>query len=253
MKYLYTVLGSVTLGLGVLGIFLPLLPTTPFLLLSAWFYCHGSVRLYGWLMGHPYLGSYVRNYRLNRAMTVRAKVAAIALLCATVAICMIWVADALWLRILLGAVLIGVTGHLLSFRTVPDDCNLSLYRPRGRRGIAAADALYGGMGWRYRDADVESLLLKAGGRYVGFMTVACRNGAMVLESLHMAEHPRRMEYESMVVAFLEYRCLYRRIETLGIAVDRADERRMALYSELGFVASGAGDAMVEKRICDVRR
>ena len=57
MKLFYIILGSTALALGMLGIFLPLLPTTPFLLLSAWFYCKGSDRLYGWLMSHPYLAT----------------------------------------------------------------------------------------------------------------------------------------------------------------------------------------------------
>ena len=87
MKLFYIILGSTALALGMLGIFLPLLPTTPFLLLSAWFYCKGSDRLYGWLMSHPYLGSYIRNYREKRAITLQSKATAVSLMFVTILIC----------------------------------------------------------------------------------------------------------------------------------------------------------------------
>ena len=99
MKLFYIILGSTALALGMLGIFLPLLPTTPFLLLSAWFYCKGSDRLYGWLMSHPYLGSYIRNYREKRAITLQSKATAVSLMFVTILICILFVAESLWLKI----------------------------------------------------------------------------------------------------------------------------------------------------------
>ena len=104
MKLFYIILGSTALALGMLGIFLPLLPTTPFLLLSAWFYCKGSDRLYGWLMSHPYLGSYIRNYREKRAITLQSKATAVSLMFVTILICILFVAESLWLKILLAAI-----------------------------------------------------------------------------------------------------------------------------------------------------
>ena len=68
MKTLYIVLGSISLALGILGIFLPLLPTTPFLLLTAALYFKGSPRLYNWLLNHRHFGPYIRNFRENKAM-----------------------------------------------------------------------------------------------------------------------------------------------------------------------------------------
>ena len=74
MKTLYIVIGTISLALGILGIFLPLLPTTPFLLLTAALYFKGSFRLYNWLLNHRYFGPYIRNYRENKAIPLRAKI-----------------------------------------------------------------------------------------------------------------------------------------------------------------------------------
>ncbi|WP_373830933.1 YbaN family protein, partial [Bacteroides heparinolyticus] len=74
MKTAYIILGTISLVLGFIGIFLPLLPTTPFLLLTAALYFRGSPRLYQWLLNHKYLGTYIRNFRENKAIPLRAKI-----------------------------------------------------------------------------------------------------------------------------------------------------------------------------------
>lgn len=109
--------GSVSLGLGVLGIFLPLLPTTPFLLLTAACYVRSSERLNSWLMIHPSLGKFIQDYRAGRGMPLRAKVVALVLLWGTITTSAIFAVSALWARLLLAAVAIGVTIHLLSIKT----------------------------------------------------------------------------------------------------------------------------------------
>ena len=68
MKIFYTVTGTISLVLGIIGIFVPLLPTTPFLLLSAAFYFRGSPRLYRWLIQQKQLGPYIKNFREYRAI-----------------------------------------------------------------------------------------------------------------------------------------------------------------------------------------
>ncbi len=65
--------GFVSLALGVLGIFLPLLPTTPFVLLAAFCFSRGSERCEAWLLNHPRLGPLVRDWRATRAVPLRAK------------------------------------------------------------------------------------------------------------------------------------------------------------------------------------
>ena len=74
------VAGSVSLGLAVLGIFLPLLPATPFLLLASACYLRGSERLHRRLMTSRFFGSYIRNIQQRRGIPVRAKVVTLAVL-----------------------------------------------------------------------------------------------------------------------------------------------------------------------------
>ena len=74
MKALYILFGTLSLILGIIGIFLPLLPTTPFLLLTAALYVRSSPRLYNWLLHQKYLGNYIRNFRENKAIPLRAKI-----------------------------------------------------------------------------------------------------------------------------------------------------------------------------------
>lgn len=118
MNILYIILGSISLGLGVLGIFLPLLPTTPFLLLTAALYCKGSPRLYEWLINHKYLGTYIRNFREHKAVPLRAKVVSVALLWGTILYCVFFVIDPLWVKIMLLGIATGVSIHILSFKTL---------------------------------------------------------------------------------------------------------------------------------------
>jgi uncharacterized membrane protein YbaN (DUF454 family) len=76
-KFLYNVGGGVCVGLGFLGLFLPLLPTTPFLLLAAFCFSRGSARLHHWLLNHPTMGPIIRDWNENRVIRPRVKVAAV--------------------------------------------------------------------------------------------------------------------------------------------------------------------------------
>ena len=84
--------GSLSLALGVAGIFVPLLPTTPFLLLSAALYMRSSPRLYDWLLRQPCLGAYIRDFRENRAIPLRAKVVSVVLVWLSIGYCILRVA-----------------------------------------------------------------------------------------------------------------------------------------------------------------
>lgn len=72
-KILYVLFGSITLVLGVIGIFVPLLPTTPFLLLTAFFYMRSSDKLHNWLMTHKKFGPYIKGIVTDKAMSKKAK------------------------------------------------------------------------------------------------------------------------------------------------------------------------------------
>jgi uncharacterized membrane protein YbaN (DUF454 family) len=73
-KWLLVPIGVTSLGIGIVGIFVPLLPTTPFLLLAAACFFRSSERLYKWLMTHRWLGPYLTNYREHRAITMPARI-----------------------------------------------------------------------------------------------------------------------------------------------------------------------------------
>lgn len=115
---LYVILGSVSLALGILGIFLPLLPTTPFLLLTATLYFKSSPRLYGWLINHKQFGPYIRNFRENRAIPLRVKIFSVSLLWLTILYSAFFVVPHIWLKVVLIVVAAGVTRHILSFKTL---------------------------------------------------------------------------------------------------------------------------------------
>jgi len=80
MKPFYNVAGAIAVLLGILGIFLPLLPTTPFLLLASWCFARGSDRLHGWLLSHRVFGEYLRNFEAGRGIPLKAKIVATVML-----------------------------------------------------------------------------------------------------------------------------------------------------------------------------
>ncbi|MBM3789437.1 MAG: DUF454 domain-containing protein [Acidobacteria bacterium] len=117
-KALLMAAGILSVGLAAAGIVLPLLPTTPFLLLAAACFLRSSDRLHRWLITHRWFGPYIRNYREHGAVTRRAKSGTLILLWATLGYTAYGLAQALWLRLLLALVGIGVTAHVLRLRTM---------------------------------------------------------------------------------------------------------------------------------------
>ncbi len=102
------------MALGVLGLFLPLLPTTPFLLLAAACYARSSEKLYDWLLGNRWFGEYIRNYREGKGIPLKRTAIAIALLWLTIGYTAIVAVSLLWVRLVLLAIACGVTFHLVS-------------------------------------------------------------------------------------------------------------------------------------------
>ncbi len=118
VKIFLAILGCAALALGLVGVFVPILPTTPFLLLAAALWLRSSERLHRWLLNHPYMGNYIRNISENRAMPLHTKVITLALLWSTIIYCIVALGLAWWWQVVLAVVLIGVTWHIASFKTL---------------------------------------------------------------------------------------------------------------------------------------
>ncbi|MEM8918207.1 MAG: YbaN family protein [Pseudomonadota bacterium] len=107
-RHLYLAAGFTALALGSIGIFLPLLPTVPFVMLAAFCFARSSPRLETWLVEHPYFGLHIRNWRHNRSITKRGKRAALVAFAVSIAIAILFV-DLPWNLIPVAAALIGGT------------------------------------------------------------------------------------------------------------------------------------------------
>lgn len=117
-RRLLVVAGTIALILGIVGIIMPVLPTTPFLLLAAICFMRGSQRLYNALLYNRFLGNYLRNYLEGRGMSLRMKIWTLSLLWVTIVCTAILATDSLIVRIVLTAVLTGVTVHILLIKTL---------------------------------------------------------------------------------------------------------------------------------------
>jgi uncharacterized protein len=117
-RWLLIIGGLIAVGLGTIGIFIPLLPTTPFYLLAAACFYRSSDRLYQSLTGNKWFGPYIRNYREHRAIPHHAKIMALIFLWGTIGYAVLAVLDPLWLRIILVAIAVAVTIYLLRLKTL---------------------------------------------------------------------------------------------------------------------------------------
>lgn len=109
--------GTVCVGLGVLGMFLPLMPTTVFLLAAAYCYSRSSDRFHNWLLTNRLFGPYISNYRSGKGITARQKITTLLMLWISIGVS-VWLVNArFWPTLLLAAVAIGVTTHLIWIKT----------------------------------------------------------------------------------------------------------------------------------------
>lgn len=117
-KYFLIFAGTLSTAIGVAGIFVPLLPTTPFLLLAAACFLKSSDRLYLALINNGILGEYIRNYSERRAVPYKTKFASIILLWLSIGYCALYVVSPIYLKVLLLVIALCVTAHLLSLKTL---------------------------------------------------------------------------------------------------------------------------------------
>lgn len=117
LRWLLLTGGFVFTAIGVLGMFLPLLPTTVFLILAAWCFARSSEKFYNWLHANRFFGKFLSNYRQGKGMTVRSKFVSLSVLFIGIGYSIIFATELLYVRILLIAIAAGVSWHILSIKT----------------------------------------------------------------------------------------------------------------------------------------
>ena len=123
-RLLFTILGTLFLLVGILGVVLPLLPATPFLLLASACYVRGSPALHSWLMSNKYLGAYIINIKDNRSLPLKAKIMTLAVLWVSLLFSLSR-ADSLLVDATLLMVGLGVTALVVRLKTVRQGCEQS--------------------------------------------------------------------------------------------------------------------------------
>jgi len=122
-RYLLIIAGTIFLGFGIIGIFLPILPTTPFLLLSAACYARGSQKFYNWLINNKWFGNYIKNYREGRGVPLKFKIFTISLLWLTILGSIYFITNNFLIEIVLIMIAIGVTIHIVTIKTLKQKNN----------------------------------------------------------------------------------------------------------------------------------
>ncbi len=122
---IFKILGFLFVGIGVLGIFIPLLPTTIFLIIASYFFMKSSPKLNDKLINNKYLGVYLKNYKDKKGIPFSSKVTSICLLWTSIIISAFLLSDNIYIRIILFFVAIGVTVHIstiknLNLKTISD-------------------------------------------------------------------------------------------------------------------------------------
>ena len=114
VKVLLLVAGTFSLALGAIGLILPILPTTPFLLLSAACYLRSSERMHKWLLGNRWFGEYIGNYQEGRGIPAKTKILAMTVLWGAIIYSAFFVLDEILIaQIALLLIALGVTIHLI--------------------------------------------------------------------------------------------------------------------------------------------
>lgn len=103
--------------IGVIGIFVPLLPTAIFLILASACFVKGSPRANKWLRNHKILGAYVKNYQDNSGLTIKVKIINIVFLWLMILTSAHFFTENLYIRLILLAIAVGVTVHLVFVKT----------------------------------------------------------------------------------------------------------------------------------------
>ncbi len=116
-RYLYFISGVLLVVIGVIGIFLPILPTTIFLILASACFIKSSPQANEWLKNHKILGMYIKNYQDKSGLTVKSKIFNITFLWVMISASAIFFTELWYIKVILLAIALGVTIHLLMIKT----------------------------------------------------------------------------------------------------------------------------------------
>ncbi len=128
-RVLLIILGWISVVLATLGVVLPLLPTTPFLLLAAWCFARSSPRFHDWLLYRSWFGSYLRHWQQHRALPPGAKWKAVAMILLTFALSL-WLVKLVWVRILLLVILTILLTFMLRLPVVDPEQQIQDVDPK---------------------------------------------------------------------------------------------------------------------------
>ncbi|MEW6652796.1 MAG: YbaN family protein [Bacteroidota bacterium] len=117
-KPIFLIAGWLCIVLGIIGAILPLMPSTVFFILAAWFFARSSEKFYLRLLNDPYIGIHVRNYIEKRGMPLRAKFVSVIMLFVTITISIYFTAREPFSIVMLLSVAFGVAGYIISLNTI---------------------------------------------------------------------------------------------------------------------------------------
>ncbi len=124
VRTLWFIAGTICVALGAIGIVLPLLPTTPFLLAAAACYYKSSPRMHRWLLNNKWFGEYIRNYQEGKGLTLKTKITALTMLRVTIGFSIIFMLNRLLpaqlvlpMQLSMTAVAIAVSTYILRLPT----------------------------------------------------------------------------------------------------------------------------------------
>lgn len=115
-RAVYNILGIICIIFAGIGVVLPLMPTTVFVLLAAYFFTRGSERLSDWLENRSFFGKYLKNYREGRGMTSGTKIFSVLFLWAGI-LASVFALESIWLKVFLIIIAVSVTLHLAMIKT----------------------------------------------------------------------------------------------------------------------------------------
>ncbi|MBU2492421.1 MAG: YbaN family protein [Bacteroidetes bacterium] len=118
IRIIFIAAGWIFVGLGIIGIFLPVMPTTIFLIIAAACFARSSEKFYNQLLNNKYLGKYIRDYLENKGMPLRAKIIAIIMINTVIGYSAFFAVETYWVKILLLIIAVSLTVYLISLKTL---------------------------------------------------------------------------------------------------------------------------------------